>query len=54
MPNNDDYYSADNNRKGLEFRDLLEEVKDREPVYYYSDVLIPNGDTLQNFITLTN
>jgi len=54
MPNNDDYYSADNNQKGLEFRDLLEELKDREPGYYYSDVLIPNGDTLQNFITLTN
>ena len=52
MPNNDDYYSPQNNRQGLEFRDLLEQLKDKDPGYYYSDVLIPNGDTLQDFITL--
>lgn len=52
MPNNDDYYSVKNNRKGLEFRNLLEEMKDKSPSVYYSDVLIPNGDTLQKFITL--
>lgn len=54
MPNNDDYYSADNNRQKLEFRDLLEGLKDKEPSYYYSDVLIPNGDTLQDFITMNS
>lgn len=52
MPNNDDYYSPKNNRQGLEFRDLLEQLKDKDPGHYYSDVLIPNGDTLQDFITL--
>lgn len=52
MPNNDDYYSPKNNRQGLEFRDLLEQLKDKDPSFYYSDVLIPNGDTLQDFITL--
>ena len=52
MPNNDDYYSARNNREGLEFRDLLEHLKDKDPSRYYTDVLIPNGDTLQKFITL--
>lgn len=52
MPNNDDHYSAKNNRKGLEFRDLLEEMKDKRPSDYYSDVLIPNEDTLKKFITL--
>ncbi len=52
MPNNDDLYSTRNNRQGLEFRDLLEQLKDKDPGAYYGDVLIPNGDTLQNFITL--
>ena len=52
MPNNDDYYSVRNNREGLEFRDLLEHLKDKDPGRYYTDVLIPNGDTLQDFITL--
>ena len=54
MPNNDDYYSAGNNQQKLEFRDLLEELKDKELGYYYSNVLIPNGDTLQDFITMNN
>lgn len=52
MPNNDDYYTTNNNRQKAEFRDLLEHLKDKDPSYYYSDVLIPNGDTLKTFITL--
>lgn len=50
MPNNDDYYTTNNNRQKAEFRDLLEHLKDKDPSYYYSDVLIPNGDTLETFI----
>ena len=53
MPNNDDYYTANNNRWDAEYRDLLERLKDKDPGYYYSDVLIPNGDTLERFITLS-
>lgn len=52
MPNNDDYYSAGNNRRKEEFRDLLERLRDKDPSYYYSDVLIPNGGTMEKFITL--
>ena len=51
MPNNDDYYSPQNNRQGLVSRDLLEQLKDKDPGFYYSDVLVPNGNTLQDFIT---
>ena len=36
--------------RGLQYRDLLEHLKDKEPSYYYSDVLIPNEKTLKDFI----
>ena len=29
---------------------LFESLKDKDPSYYYSDVLIPNGKTLKDFI----
>jgi hypothetical protein len=50
MPNNNDHFLPSNNRKGLEMRDLLELLKDKEPSFYYSDVLIPNGAVLNDFI----
>ena len=51
MPNNNDFFSTGNNKPGLEMRDLLELLKEKEPEYYYSDVLIPfNGVTLDDFI----
>jgi hypothetical protein len=31
-------------------RDLMEALKDKEPAYYYSDILIPNGAALNDFI----
>ena len=52
MPNNDDYYNPKNNRKELEYRGLLEHLRDKDPAYFYSDLLIPNGDTLEKFLTL--
>ena len=50
MPNNDDYFKAENNRQKMELRTLLEHLKDKDPSYYYSDVLIPNGQTISDFI----
>lgn len=50
MPNNNDHFDSANNKRGLEMRDLLEAIKDKSPDFYYSDILIPNGDTLSNFI----
>ena len=50
IPNGDHSFNALNNKLGLQYRDLLEHLKDKEPSYYYSDVLIPNGKTLKDFI----
>ena len=51
MPNNNDQFRPSNNRLGLEMRDLLELLKDKEQNCYYSDILLPNGRTLNDFIT---
>ena len=50
MPNNNDMFNPKSNRSGLPYRELLEHLKDKEPSYYYSDVLIPDGKTLGNFM----
>ncbi|MCI8538256.1 MAG: hypothetical protein HFF18_06280 [Oscillospiraceae bacterium] len=50
IPNNMDSYSSERNRLGLDYRELMEHLKDKAPAYYYSDVLIPNGRTLEDFI----
>ena len=50
MPNNNDHYRNERTRLGLEYRELLETLKDKTPEYYYSDVLIPSGKTISNFI----
>lgn len=50
IPNNMDSYSKFNNRMGMDYRELMEHLKDKDPAYYYSDVLIPNGCTLGQFI----
>lgn len=50
IPNGDHSFNALNNRLGLQYRDLLEHLKGKEPSYYYSDVLIPNGKVLKDFI----
>ena len=51
MPNNNDHFSPSRNKPGLEMRDLLELMKDKEPGFYYSDILLPNGATLDDFIS---
>ena len=43
-------FNYGHNKKGLEMRDLLELIKDKPPEFYYSDILISNGNTLSDFI----
>lgn len=50
IPNNMHSYYATHNKLGLEYRELMEHLKDKDPSYYYTDVLIPNGWTLGKFI----
>ena len=50
LPNNNDHYKAAHNRLDMEFRDLLEHMKDKDPAYYYSDILVENHQTLKDFL----
>ena len=50
IPNNDHSYSPLNSKLRMQYRDLLEHLKGKDPSYYYSDVLISNGKTLKDFI----
>lgn len=51
LPDNDDYYHKSHNKLQLSHRELLEHMKDKEPSYYYTDVLVPSGKTLKDFLT---
>ena len=51
LPNNNDHYFSLHNKPNLEYRELLVLLRDKEPSYYYSDILIPNGRTLKDFIS---
>ena len=50
IPDNDDMYSAERNKLRLKHGELMEHLKDKDPAYYYTDILIPNGKTLADFI----
>lgn len=50
LPDNDDMYHSEHNKLGLGHKELLEHLKDKDPAYYYSDILVPNGKTLDDFI----
>jgi len=50
MPNNDDHFSRAHNQMELDHRELLEHLKDKDPSYYYGNILVPNGRTLKDFI----
>ena len=50
MDNNNDYFKSSNNKPGLEMRDLLELLKDKESGYYYEHLLVPSGMTLGDFV----
>ena len=43
-------FNRTHNQKGMQYRELMEHLKDKEPSYYYTDILIPNGKTLGDFI----
>lgn len=50
LPDNDDMYDREKNKLGLAHGELMEHLKDKEPGYYYSDILVPNGKTLEDFM----
>ena len=50
MPNNNDHYTIGRTKLGMELRTLFETLKDKTPEYYYTDVLLENGTTLQDFV----
>lgn len=50
IPNNMHRYHSTHNKLGLDYRELMEHLKDKAPSYYYTDILIPNGWTLGKFI----
>ena len=50
MDNNNDHASPSNNKLGLEMRDLLALLQDKQQEYYYTDILIPSKTTLEDFI----
>lgn len=50
LPNNNDLYSREHNKLHAEYRDLLEQMKGKEPSLYYTDVLIKSGQTLKQFM----
>ena len=52
MPDNNDHYKPDNSKLGMEYRNFLEFMSDKEPDFYYTDVLIPIDKTLKDFISV--
>lgn len=50
MPDNNDRYSPERTKLNMEYRDMLEFLKNKDEKFYYSDVLIPTGKTLSDFI----
>lgn len=50
MDNNNDHFKPSNNKLGLEMRDLLELLRDKQPAYYYSGILVQSRQTLGDFI----
>ena len=50
MPNNNDHFHHSLNKQNMEMRDLLELLKNKEQAFYYSDILLPNGKVLNDFI----
>lgn len=50
LPNNNDLFSAEHNRLHAQYRDLLEQMKGKDPSLYYTDVLVEQGKTLKDFM----
>ena len=50
LPDNDDMFDREHNRLKLGHLELLEHLKDKDPAYYYTDILVPNTHTLGEFV----
>lgn len=50
MPDNNDRYTPDRTELNMEYRTMLEFLKDKDERFYYENVLIPTGKTLIDFI----
>lgn len=50
MPDNNDRYSPDRTNLNMEYRTMLEFLRDKDEKFYYENVLIPTGKTLSDFI----
>lgn len=50
LPNNNDSFNPQDNKLHMPYRELLNHLKNKDPAYYYTDVLIPSGKTLKDFI----
>ena len=50
LPNNNDSFNPQNNKLHMPYRELLNHLKNKDPAYYYTDVLIPSRKTLKDFI----
>jgi hypothetical protein len=50
MDNNNDHFQSSSNKFGMEMRELLEHMKDKQQSYYYENILVPSGTTLGDFI----
>ena len=52
FPNNNDMYSSSNNKLDLEYRDLLEQLKGKDPSVYYTGVLKEKRQILKDFLDI--
>lgn len=50
MPDNNDRYTPSRTKLEMEYRTMLEFLKDKDTDFYYENVLIPSGKTLKDFI----
>ena len=50
MPDNNDRYTPSRTKLEMEYRTMLEFLKDKDIDFYYENVLIPSGKTLKDFI----
>lgn len=53
MPDNNDYYSPEQTMLNMEYRNMLEFLKDKDSDFYYTDVLVQSGKTLKDFINIS-
>jgi hypothetical protein len=52
IPNNDHNFTRAHNRLNLDYRELLDHLRDRDGAYYYTHILVPrkDGKVLRDFI----